>query len=570
MAIPSDISGLNLWLKSDEDVYSDAGGMTPANLGELVQVWSGIGFGVSQPTAENRPKYVVNNGVKGVCLDYWRPDSQGGARALYIPDDVSSGYPTHPQDFTAMVVVELNTLDHPGSVSGDPDRANFILTLGDVHGAADPTRLALAVQSGFIQVQYDEDMGGSGSQFPPSSKCVIVWRGNDEDIIVYLNSFSAAVSYGAAQNNDTMHGGEIGGANGGWFTVYEVALYDHDIGETYIGQLIDYAVQKYGITVAPSRQIFIDGDSLSEGFGATLNRPFWRRLSIQENLHVTCYAVTGQTLADAALNPEIVNALSFVGTSDDWVFAKLGTNDIRNGASPGDVYDDLVDYCDDLRTAGADKIVVWTLNHNDNYLLERDNFNETVRSDFDLTRPIGNPYVFAAKPGTTYADYLVDVAGHPLIGVNSSHSFPYWVDNAAHLADSGYAVEAEIVSALFTRKVEGARIDVGPETSNVRPITVQLTDANGDDTLGRHQVTIVVYADANGDAYATTGGSTGIAIGTDGALLSLVAKKAFIATCEGDGDIDLTWTDTGSEAVYLGVILPNGRTVISSKIQNAA
>jgi hypothetical protein len=69
-------------------------------------------------------------------------------------------------------------------------------------------------------------------------------------------------------------------------------------------------------------------------------------------------------------------------------------------------------------------------------------------------------------------------------------------------------------------------------------------------------------------SFATTGGSTGLAIGTDGALLAVVAKKYFLATSEADGDIDLTWTDTGTESVAVGVRLPNGRVVVTSAFAN--
>lgn len=116
--------------------------------------------------------------------------------------------------------------------------------------------------------------------------------------------------------------------------------------------------------------------------------------------------------------------------------------------------------------------------------------------------------------------------------------------------------------------VAGATIVVGAESTNVRAITVQLTDAAGADIAVRQLVKIVVLFDASGDAFVATGGSTGIAIGTDGALLPLVAKKAFLAISEADGDIDLTWTDTGTEVAYLGVILPNGKMVISAALTN--
>ena len=77
-----------------------------------------------------------------------------------------------------------------------------------------------------------------------------------------------------------------------------------------------------------------------------------------------------------------------------------------------------------------------------------------------------------------------------------------------------------------------------------------------------------MYLDAAQAAFVVTGGSTGIEIGTDGALLPVVAKKYFLATSETDGDIDLTWTDTGTEVAYLGLRLPNGRIIISDALTN--
>ncbi len=117
--------------------------------------------------------------------------------------------------------------------------------------------------------------------------------------------------------------------------------------------------------------------------------------------------------------------------------------------------------------------------------------------------------------------------------------------------------------------VAGASIVVGAENANVRAITIQLEDGQGRDITKRAAVEIAVFADANGDAFVATGGSTGLAIGTDGALLPIVAKKLFKAVSEADGDIDLTWTDTGTEAAYLGVILPGGKLVMSAALTNS-
>jgi hypothetical protein len=116
--------------------------------------------------------------------------------------------------------------------------------------------------------------------------------------------------------------------------------------------------------------------------------------------------------------------------------------------------------------------------------------------------------------------------------------------------------------------VASASITVGAESTNVRQIAIQLKDGEGNDLAHRAAVQIAVLADANGDAFVATGGSTGIAVGTDGALVPIVAKKLFLAISEADGDIDLTWTDTGTEAAYLAVILPNGKMIISAALTN--
>ncbi len=115
-----------------------------------------------------------------------------------------------------------------------------------------------------------------------------------------------------------------------------------------------------------------------------------------------------------------------------------------------------------------------------------------------------------------------------------------------------------------------ATITVGAEDTNVRAITIQLFNDEGAEVTSRRVVDILVLADANGDAIITTGGSTGIAIGTDGAILAtIVAKKVFRVISEADGDIDLTWTDTGTEVAYLAVVQSDGSLAISSALTNA-
>lgn len=140
-------------------------------------------------------------------------------------------------------------------------------------------------------------------------------------------------------------------------------------------------------------------------------------------------------------------------------------------------------------------------------------------------------------------------------------------------ADAIFVLEQKLAQEALLR-VQGdqrgvtATIAVGAEVANQRAVTVQFKSTAGYDLNYRVSALVMVLADANGDAFVATGGSTGIAVGTDGALLTLVAKKLFLAISEADGDLDLTWTDTGTEAAYLGILLPNGSLVIGPAMTN--
>lgn len=148
--------------------------------------------------------------------------------------------------------------------------------------------------------------------------------------------------------------------------------------------------------------------------------------------------------------------------------------------------------------------------------------------------------------------------------LKSIHGSEFGLSNKGNLVTTG----ADGKLKRLTSPAVDAVITVGAENTNVRAIAIQLKDKNGADIDYVETVEILVFANADATAFVATGGSTGIAIGTDGALLPVVAKKYFLATSEADGDIDLTWTDTGTEAAFLGVRLPSGAVVMSAALTN--
>lgn len=109
---------------------------------------------------------------------------------------------------------------------------------------------------------------------------------------------------------------------------------------------------------------------------------------------------------------------------------------------------------------------------------------------------------------------------------------------------------------------------IGDESGNARTITAQLKDAAGNVLTERATVEVHVCSDSTGTTLAT-GGSTGIAASTNTYLAAILAKKVFTVTSSATGLITLTWTDTGTEAVYLVTVFPNGKRSVSAVIANA-
>ena len=142
----------------------------------------------------------------------------------------------------------------------------------------------------------------------------------------------------------------------------------------------------------------------------------------------------------------------------------------------------------------------------------------------------------------------------------SIHGRKFGLGHYGELVGNEIQLSRPCVDATVTVSDEGATV------ANQRDITIQLLDADGNDIDYVETVEVMLFTTAARTAFVVTGGSTGIAIGTDGALLAVVAKKYFLATSESDGDIDLTWTDTGTEAAAIGIRLPNGRIVMGDQL----
>lgn len=144
------------------------------------------------------------------------------------------------------------------------------------------------------------------------------------------------------------------------------------------------------------------------------------------------------------------------------------------------------------------------------------------------------------------------------MAVTSLHGRRFGID-----ADTQQLVSHDID---ITQPCVDATVTVGDEATNVVAITIQLKDATGADIAYVETVDVLFFgAEARTSASSVTP-STGLAIATDGAIISTVeAHKHYVCTSEADGDLAFTWTDTGAGTTYIGVRLPSGRIVMGDQ-----
>ena len=111
------------------------------------------------------------------------------------------------------------------------------------------------------------------------------------------------------------------------------------------------------------------------------------------------------------------------------------------------------------------------------------------------------------------------------------------------------------VDVTGTISAEGATV------ANQRNISLIFKDDEGDPIAYAEVVELMLFSSSAMTDFVATGGTTGIAAGGNGKILALVAKKVFRAITTTAGLLDVIYTDTGTDAGYLAVRLPNGRIV---------
>ncbi len=126
--------------------------------------------------------------------------------------------------------------------------------------------------------------------------------------------------------------------------------------------------------------------------------------------------------------------------------------------------------------------------------------------------------------------------------------------------------DAAVLAGYAYEKMGTPSFVIGGEAGNIINVGIQLKDSAGVDLAVRGAITAYLSDDANGDSIAATAPDGGVAIGTDGVAIPIVANKALQLVSEADGDIDIDITESGVDTWYLILVMPNGKLVASTAI----
>ena len=114
--------------------------------------------------------------------------------------------------------------------------------------------------------------------------------------------------------------------------------------------------------------------------------------------------------------------------------------------------------------------------------------------------------------------------------------------------------------------IGGAKFTIGTESADVINVAVQLLDEFGADLAERGAVMTYLSDDANGDSHHGADAALSAAVGTDGVLVDLATDGPYLLISETDGDIDVNFTKTDADTLFLIVILPDGTLAASAAI----
>jgi len=288
---------------------------------------------------------------------------------------------------------------------------------------------------------------GNTSSFMTTTPYVAGYNSSSTNFQIWRddNIFSTGSGTG---NTAVLAGGFLCSAsinqNTGYNEMAAAIFYNQSLTTQQIQQLTASLHWHFGTTPQSRSNLIAEGDSITDGFGATLMQNYVRQAEpfIKKPMTIFNIANYGDTLAGRLAAYPLAVAPNFVpGAADNILSIFAGTNDIANGATFATMQTNIQQYCTLAHTTGF-KVLVATI-------LPRTGFStqaESLRQEY-------NTWMVSNWP--TFADGLIDFNGDPTIGglESVSANTTYYIDGI-HPTTLGYSYMAQIyanaVNAVLT------------------------------------------------------------------------------------------------------------------------
>lgn len=197
-----------------------------------------------------------------------------------------------------------------------------------------------------------------------------------------------------------------------------------------------------GLGLAPQTRdyLIMDGDSITEGSGATGNRnlPRLTELLLKHPVKMVNTGFAGDTLSGrSGFFPYFIGTITPTNPPNKIIHIAAGSNDIAHGATAATTYSAAQSYCAQARAAGWKVIVATVLPRSD-----VTGAAEAIRVAYNSTLRSG---------WASFADGLADWAGDYDMGASTYPSNSALCADGIHPTSTGYAYLAQISSAAINK-----------------------------------------------------------------------------------------------------------------------
>jgi lysophospholipase L1-like esterase len=176
------------------------------------------------------------------------------------------------------------------------------------------------------------------------------------------------------------------------------------------------------------------GDSITEGYGATLNQTFPQQMLAQMTVPLKTYdyGAFGQTVnQQAAAYPQFIRPLVNRGVKNNVLHLWIGTNDIAGGQSGEVTFQQLIPFINMAQADGWKVVVGTMLPRGTSINAQRMIYNNLIRK-------------YSGQRNYVVADYAAD----PTIGQVGQNGAPYYLDGI-HPTSLGYTYIAQIAETAI-------------------------------------------------------------------------------------------------------------------------